>query len=128
MELVDWLDVISKVGPKLTAEPVDGELSMMDHERQLIRSWAVIALSILHSAPIVAAFWIGSAAQCWLAAACIAAAAVITASWVLPGLRRRIWSSDAAERGAAMNVVVGVGCELLLGIVLLAVPSDLMFG
>ena len=69
----------------------------------MIRPWAVIALSVLHGAPFVAAFWIRSAAQSWFAGVCFVCAAGVAATWVVPVLRRKVWAPDAAERGAAWN-------------------------
>lgn len=100
----------------------------MNSERPLVRSWAVVALSVLHAAPFVAAFWLRSAAQGWLAGECFVAAAAVTASWVVPGLRRRIWAPDAVARGAALNAAVGVGSELSLGVLFMVLPSDFVFG
>ena len=95
----------------------------MADERPLVRDWAVAAVGLLHTAPVVAAFWIGEAAQAWLAASCFAVAVLVAASWLVLALRRRVWAGDAAARGAAWNAVAGAGCELSLGLLLLAVPG-----
>lgn len=100
----------------------------MASECPLVRFWAVIALNVLHAAPIVAAFWLGSAAQLWLAATCLVAAVGAAASWWLPALRRRVWAPDAADRGARANAIAGVACETFLGVWFLAAPPGLVFG
>lgn len=100
----------------------------MASERPLVGSWAVVALGVLHAAPGVAALRLGSAAQVWLAAACLMAAVGVAASWWLLPLRRRVWAPDAADRGAVWNAVAGVVCEVALGAWFLVAPPGLVFG